>query len=309
MRDPTDDLRYSLRFLSGKHQGSEYVLDDPTTVNVGRSSESELMLVEGMVSREHAKFELSAGHLAIADLGSTNGTFVNGERVSTRKLDEGDRVLIGTTILKVVFSRLPVGTKPPPPPSSRDMDDVQTQDRDQMAGNLDEVGVPELIEMFGSSRQRLVLELDSGDGVTRITIADGRLLDCRNKRLDKAAPLKCVLRALGYTKGVFAVRTFRAPPKPYPLDVPIPELLVDGLFKLDELQVMIRRLPKAGEPMVLAKPLIAPLSGLDERDLDTLQLAHNLGEIDAVLDASLETDLEVAKRLLSLIEGGYLRRG
>ncbi len=304
----TDDLRYSLRFLSGKHQGSEYVLEDPMTVGVGRSSESDLMLVEGMVSREHAKFELSAAHLSIADLGSTNGTFVNGERVATRKLQEGDRVLIGTTILKVVFSRLPIGTKPPPPPSSRDLDNVQTQDREQMAGSLEEVGVPELVEMFGSSRQRLLLALDAADGLTVVTIADGRVLDCTNTRLERAAPLKCVLRALGYTKGAFEVRSFRAPRKPYPMDVPIPELLVDGLFKLDELHVVRRRLPGPGEPVVLAKPLIAQLSGLDERDLDTLQLAHNLGEVDAVLNGSTETDLDCAKRLLALIEGGYLRR-
>jgi pSer/pThr/pTyr-binding forkhead associated (FHA) protein len=307
MRAPTDDLRFSLRFLSGKHQGSEYVLDDPTTITVGRSSESDLMLIEGMVSREHAKFELASGKLTITDIGSTNGTFVNGERVRSRQLDEGDRVLIGTTILKVVFSRLPVGTKPPPPPSSRDLDDIQTQDRDKMAGSLEEVGVPELLEMFGSSRQRLILELESGGEVANITIADGRVLDCKNRKLQKAPALKCVLRTLGYTRGSFSVRTFRAPKKPYPLDIPIPELLVDGLFKLDELQVLRQRLPDGGE-LVLAKPLVASLSALEERDLDTLQLAHNHGGVNEVLDNSTETDLDAAKRLLTLIDGGYLRR-
>lgn len=308
MRAPTDDLRFSLRFLSGKHQGSEYVLDDPTTVSVGRSSESDLMLIEGMVSREHARFELDNGKLSISDLGSTNGTFVNGERVAERALNEGDRVLVGTTILKVVFSRLPVGTKPPPPPSSKDLDNVQTQDRDQMAGTLDEVGVPELIEMFGSSRQRLVLELDTPGEVTKITIADGRVLDCRFVNLQQAPALKCILRALGYTKGSFSVRTFRAPAKPYPLDIPIPELLVDGLFKLDELQVLRQRLPARGDSIVIAKPLLAQLSVLEERDLDTLQLAHNHGDVDLVLDKSTETDLDAAKRLLALMDGGYLRR-
>lgn len=284
------------------------MLDDPATITVGRSSDADLMLIEGMVSREHAKFELANGTLSIVDFGSTNGTFVNGERVATRRLNEGDRVLIGTTILKVVFSRLPVGTKPPPP-SSRDLDDVKTQDRDQMAGSLDEVGVPELIEMFGSARQRLRLEIDGGDGVTIVTIADGRVLDCKNRRLSNAPPLKCVQRALGYTRGSFSVRSFRAPPKPHPLDVPIPELLVDGLFKLDELQVLRQRLPDRGELVVLAKPLVAPLSALEERDLETLQLAHNVGDVDQVLDASTETDLDTAKRLLALIDGGYLRRG
>ncbi len=308
MRAPTDDLRYSLRFLSGKHQGSEYVLDDPSTLKVGRSSDADLMLVEGMVSREHAQFVVAAGKLEIVDHGSTNGTFVNGERVTERHLVEGDRVLIGTTILKVVKSHLPVGTRPPPRPTY-DTDDVQTQDRDQMAGSLEEVGVPELLEMFGSARQRLRLDIDAGDGVITVTIAEGRALDCRSTRLPDAPPLKCIQRVLGYARGTFAVRNFRAPAKPYPLDTPIPELLVDGLFKVDELAVLRQRLPNRGEPIVLAKPLLASLAALDERDLDTLQLAHNLGDVAHVIDASTETDLETAKRLLTLIDGGYLRRG
>src|SRR5690606_27225506 len=123
-------------------------------------------------------------------------------------------------------------------------------------------------------------------GVTPLTIAEGRILDCRNARLDKAPPLKCVLRALGYTKGTFAVRTVRAPPKPYPLDVPVPELLADRLFELDELQVIRQRLPEPGERIVLAKPLIAPLAAPEERDLEILKAAHNLGQADPVLDAS-----------------------
>ncbi len=89
-----DQLRLSLRFLSGKHQGSEYVLADPTDVVVGRSSDVDLILIEGMVSRRHARFQLEQAVLEVEDLGSTNGTFVNGDRVRRRRLREGDRVAV-----------------------------------------------------------------------------------------------------------------------------------------------------------------------------------------------------------------------
>ena len=306
MASADEELRLSLRFLSGKHRGSEYVLEDPSSVVVGRSAEADLVLVEGMVSRRHAKFDLARGALSIVDFGSTNGTYVNGERITLCELTEGDRVLVGTTILKVIKSNLPVGTRPPAPPSSKDLDDM-TQKRNRMAGGLDEIGVPELVEMFGSARQRLCLQIDSGDGVTTITIAEGKVLDCKNERLPDAPPEKCILRALGYTKGTFRVVAFVAP-KTSPLDIPVPELLVDGLFKLDELEVLRQRLPAAGERITIPRPILSPLSALDERELETLQLAYNLGDVRDVLDASTETDLETAKRLLKLIDGGYLRR-
>jgi hypothetical protein len=303
-----DDLRYSLRYLSGKHQGSEYVLDDPVEISVGRSSDSDLILVEGMVSRHHARIRMETGVLTVEDFGSTNGTYVNGEKIRARRLNEGDRVLIGTTILKVVKSRLPVGTKPPPT-STRSNDNVETAQRHAMAGTLDEVGVPELIEMFGSARQKLILAVDGGEGAANIFMSEGKVLDCRIDKLGSRAPAKkCILRVLGYNKGSFAVRPLGGVGAPYPLDIPVPELLVDGLFKLDELQVLRQRLPEAGERMVLARPLVAPLSALEDRDLDVLQLAYNHGLVSEVLDRSPELDLDAAKRLLSLIDGGYLRR-
>src|SRR5262245_6659663 len=107
-------VRRALRFLSGRCQGSEYVLHDASEVLVGRASECDVVLLEGMVSRHHARFRVSGAALVVEDLGSTNGTFVNGERVRTRHLDEGDRVLIGTSILKVVWS-----TAAPSPQSER----------------------------------------------------------------------------------------------------------------------------------------------------------------------------------------------
>src|SRR5882757_8278844 len=98
----SSDTRFGLRFISGKYQGGEYALAEGQEIVIGRSSELDMVLVEEMVSRKHARIALNDGVISIADLGSTNGTFVNGEKVDQGTLKEGDRVLIGTNILKVV---------------------------------------------------------------------------------------------------------------------------------------------------------------------------------------------------------------
>src|SRR5438045_1712616 len=94
---------FALRFISGKYQGGEFPIYPDKPIVVGRSSDLDMVLVEDMVSRRHAKISVGADNsITIEDLGSTNGTFVNGEKVKKARLKEGDRVLIGTSILKLV---------------------------------------------------------------------------------------------------------------------------------------------------------------------------------------------------------------
>src|SRR3712207_7685536 len=61
-----------------------------------------MVLVEDMVSRKHAKITTDDRTVSIQDLGSTNGTFVNGEKIRKVELKDGDRILIGTSIIKLV---------------------------------------------------------------------------------------------------------------------------------------------------------------------------------------------------------------
>lgn len=93
---------YALRFISGKYQGNEYPLPANKEVIIGRGSELDIVLVEDMISRRHAKVVTGEDYVILQDLGSTNGSFVNGERVRKQRLHEGDRILLGTSILKLV---------------------------------------------------------------------------------------------------------------------------------------------------------------------------------------------------------------
>src|SRR4030095_4297033 len=93
---------FVLRFISGKYQGGEFPIVPEKQIIVGRESDLDMVLVEDMVSRKHARIQMQTDQIWIEDLGSTNGTFVNGEKIKRARLKEGDRVLIGTSILKVI---------------------------------------------------------------------------------------------------------------------------------------------------------------------------------------------------------------
>ena len=98
-----DRPRFALRFISGKYQGGEFPLRMNREIIIGRSSDLDMVLVEDMVSRRHAKISSTDSEVYIQDMGSTNRTFVNGEKIAGRALlHEGDRILVGTSIIKVV---------------------------------------------------------------------------------------------------------------------------------------------------------------------------------------------------------------
>ena len=73
------------------------------SVVIGRSRECDLRVADGNASRRHAEVVQEGATYLVVDLGSTNGTELNGKRISREKLTDGDRITIGATDL--VFGR------------------------------------------------------------------------------------------------------------------------------------------------------------------------------------------------------------
>jgi FOG: FHA domain len=71
------------------------------TLRVGRAPDNDLVLGDGRVSRHHGRIAGRQGTLVYTDLGSTNGSRVNGEPVIEVVLRTGDRILVGDTTLEV----------------------------------------------------------------------------------------------------------------------------------------------------------------------------------------------------------------
>ena len=87
--------------VSGPQGERTIPLKQGTTWRIGRNEPSEVVLDDEMVSRNHAILQrLEDGQFYLIDMGSRNGSFVNGARVSVpRALNDGDSILIGDTVL------------------------------------------------------------------------------------------------------------------------------------------------------------------------------------------------------------------
>ena len=88
----------SLFVIRGNDQGTRFELHDQT-IRLGRDAANAVQLHDSEVSRHHAQVQREGNALTIRDLGSSNGTFVNGKRVSSHVLESGDHVQLGGTLM------------------------------------------------------------------------------------------------------------------------------------------------------------------------------------------------------------------
>jgi len=84
--------------LELQSEGTSFALGDKR-LRIGRLAANEITLADSNISRQHAEVVPVEDGYEIIDLGSTNGTLVNDERIHSRLLAEGDRITLGTTTL------------------------------------------------------------------------------------------------------------------------------------------------------------------------------------------------------------------
>jgi pSer/pThr/pTyr-binding forkhead associated (FHA) protein len=97
----------------GAGAGSEHPVDGELTLGREQGS-ADLVIDDPGISRQHARFLAEGGAVRVEDLGSSNGTFVNGERISGEvELAAGDEVQVGGTVLGVEGADAPTALMPP----------------------------------------------------------------------------------------------------------------------------------------------------------------------------------------------------
>ena len=101
-----------LRFMGGESAGETIILRRPT-VTVGRALDNDVIIDSAEVSRHHARIEAREGVFTITDLGSTNGTSINGRPVTSGKISDGDVISFGTIAVEFLPYGGPVAERRP----------------------------------------------------------------------------------------------------------------------------------------------------------------------------------------------------
>jgi hypothetical protein len=382
-----------LKFISGKYQGGEFPLDEGVVYTVGRANDSDMVLVEDMVSRNHATLTVQNDTPILEDLGSTNGSFVNGDRVRRVELKEGDRILFGTSIIRLVRATdathalagmtpmealrasaeasNPVGGRlpePPAPAAGRTMamgaipappapigltmppgaaggaalaaaaapapaappaqlappplapiptDPGQNRPVAQaqnptmvgkglMSGVLEEISLPDLLQLFSTGRKSGLLRVAQGDLRAQLHLREGRVAFALIEGQD-LHPEKAAYRIMTWTHGTFVLELPEDRDFPVTLDMSTEALMMEAMRLSDELGTL-RNAPPLDARLELALPLAPPLRSLSPELLDTLQAVLNHRVVGDILDHTLATDLETMQDIIYLLANRYLRQ-
>jgi len=301
--------QYALRFISGKYQGGEFPLRMGREIIIGRSSDLDMVLVEDMVSRKHAKIVTSNGEIYIQDMGSTNGTFVNGEKVQRARLAEGDRILVGTSIIKLIA--VDPGQVAHSEAEARQRLQAGAAQRQSTAGRpmsgvIEEIPLPDLLQLLSTSRKSGVLSVNSPSGLGKIYLRKGQLYFAAINDDFAVAPQKAIYRMLTWSSGTFELEPAVEIQVMEEIQESTEALLMEGVRQLDEMNQIRSQLPSAHSSLAVPTPLAGKLRDLDRNQLDVFQLVLDHGQVQAVLDRFEGSDLDAAGALAHLLKKEFV---
>jgi pSer/pThr/pTyr-binding forkhead associated (FHA) protein len=107
---------------------------DKTVITIGRASGNDLVVARAKVSRKHAEIRYQDGRFEIRDLGSTGGTYLNGNKIESAELSKGDVITLADVHIVFGQNEFPVATSTskyePPKTDKRSSEDTTVIKRD-----------------------------------------------------------------------------------------------------------------------------------------------------------------------------------
>ncbi|MCK6544821.1 DUF4388 domain-containing protein [Myxococcota bacterium] len=278
----------------------EVVVEPGASIVVGRDPDAELFLDDARVSRRHLRIRARRGSALVEDLGSTNGSFLNGRPVTRDVLRVGDRLVVGTTVLEVREVRAPMMA-----PAHEDHDPARSTMHDAapwLSGQLEEIPTFVILQVLASMRKSGLLVV-RGDAVAQLWLRDGDVIHATIPRIPAQNSQKSLFRALSWKNGSFELLPDERTPSPTLRDVHTQQLLLEGHRQLDELERLASKLPRPDARVVLRTDALDAARPIEA---ELVALARARPTWSELLDHSAATDLDVAEALLALLIRGVL---
>ncbi len=301
-------LQYVLRFVAGKDQGREFPLPPDLNIVIGRVNDADLLLLDEKISRKHAKISTHKGRVMIEDLASRNGTFVNGVRIRSMELQEGDKIVIGSSTMQLA-SVSEVGSRPPLPrivTGSPAPSGAPTAVLPLISGSIHEMPLPDLLQLFSSSRKSGVLTIRSDQGIGKIYLRDGQVYYAEVEGNPLVRLYKAFYRMFRWKEGAFDLQPIGEHHVTEEITESTTSLMLEGMRQLDEIHILEPKLPRQGARLSAVEPLPGNLRDLATEEIQLFQLILHNGSLETVIDSFPGTDFEAYTCLLGLMKRGFV---
>ncbi len=266
-------------------------------ISLGRHESNDLTFNSRNVSNYHAEILVEDDALVIHDLGSTNGSFVNEDRVKRRGLAHGDRIRIGSHEITV---RLEGGDD-----ITEAVDLAPTTHGTFRREGSDHMG-PTLKEvLLGLCRHRVSvrMRLDSGRGdCVLVHIHEGYVFSAQHESGGPQGE-KALYRAFCWGRGAFSTDPL-PPDEPVSrvMSSPVETLVAEGEQQAADLDLLIPKLPPADATLRLREGSNVRICDFNPVELEVFQAVIRHGSLAAVLEGTEMTDLKAMTQVFALID-------
>jgi len=302
----------ALLVLATDQKVHAYDLAHFSRVGIGRHESNEIQLPSRAVSNFHAEILKEDGALVIRDLGSTNGTRVNGERVDRSRVSPGDSIRIGNHVLSLQLR--PPSEGAPCRSSSVGVEGFGPGARGRILalkarppvandGNgATDLSLAELLRRLsaGPEPHRALLERDGGKA--QLFFARDRLFHVEYQGV---VGEKALYRLFSWHEGTYEIQALDdATSQPVTICLPLDALVVEGMDHAQELGKLVAGLPPLAIPLRLKEDCPLPLTAHSPAEIEIFQAIIRHETIEKVLERSPWTDVRVARLIGSLLSKG-----
>jgi hypothetical protein len=299
------DQVHVLRFLSGKYDGHDYPLEDGKSYIAGRSSEADLVLADDAVSRKHARFYQQRGRLWVRDLGSRNGTIVNGQPVPSQCLRPGDRIAFGSSLVKVELVERSAVSKQRAGERADDADAARS-----MSGKIEEIPLMDVLQWLATSRKTGMLKVRDPEGgrAGSMHLREGQVYYASIHGSDRLSPEKAMIRMLNWSRGSFDLDSSVIENVDQEIGMSLEHVLMEAARQEDEIKNLAKKhpLPGPGGKVQIVKPSPVRWKDLEAKDLEVLQQLFEAGDWGNLLDTSATDDVTLTRSLIALRKRGVV---
>lgn len=292
-----------LTFVSGTQPGEQFPLGpEGESWVAGRSDDADLVLADDTVSRKHARIYESRGALWLRDLGSRNGTMLNGRAVQHHRLREGDRITIGASLLRVdsaSVQTLELAKGPGP--------EEITAGR-SMSGSIQDIPLADVLQWLATSRKTGTLRV-RGRSIGELFLRQGSVYYARIEGSEGLQAEKALLRMMGWSEGTFELdNTTVEPPEGEELAVSLEHILMEAARVQDELAHLAERqkVPEPDTKIDLVFPAPTLWRELEPEQIDMIQVIAEGLDWETILDRLTPDDVALTRTAVALRKAGLI---
>jgi pSer/pThr/pTyr-binding forkhead associated (FHA) protein len=290
--------------ISGPGRPRRFRLPSLADTLIGRDEDCLVVLDDALVSKRHAKISFSDRRPELMDLSSSSGTMLNGKRIESAPLEDGDQIQIGASLFQVAMGRNGAAQSTDPG-IERAQGLVQSTSAQSTAieGTLRDIRLPSLLQVLDADRITGTLVVREAERRGKLYIASGKI---RHATLGRARGVKALYRMMVLEEGRFELFIPGRKPEYETVEGDLQRHLLEAMRQKDEFSLYRKRLPDGEAILGFNERVTLSPARVPAIVYEVMAAVGQHKTLSRILEHCALPDFEICRVLLVLLDSRLL---